>query len=145
MLWNDPFEPLVSQFNRVPAYFPPTDVTVNEGDLVLTMDVPGLSHEDLSIELVDGYLVVRGERLRPQAQDGNLAHRERAFGKFERRVKVPDGVDGDAITATIEHGVLSLLVPKPDRLRPRTIRIQTAQGSGDLDAAPQQRELGATT
>ena len=56
-------------------------------------------------------------------------------GKFERRVKMPDGVDPEAITANLDDGVLSLIVPKPERLKPHTIAI----GSGT------QRELETTT
>jgi HSP20 family protein len=127
MLWNfDPFEPLVTQMARTPVFVPATDVTVSEGDLVLTMDVPGLTHEDLSIELLDGYLVVRGERKHPQAaESANYAHRERTYGKFERRIKVPDGVDYEAITASLDNGVLSLIVPKPERMKPKAITIAT--------------------
>jgi len=86
------------------------------------------------IELLDGFLVVRGER-KAVAGDG-LAHRERAFGAFERRIKVPDGVDPEAITASMDNGVLSLIVPKPERLRPKAIAIS----GGD-----QQRELATST
>lgn len=131
MLVNfDPFEPLVSQVARTPAFLPATDVAVSDGDLVLTMDVPGLTQQDLSIELLDGYLVVRGERKLTEALEGaNMTHRERAFGTFERRIKVPDGIDPDAITASLDNGVLSLIVPKPERMRPKAITIGTGVDS----------------
>jgi HSP20 family protein len=133
LFFNDPFAPLVGQLARTTAFFPAADVTVGEGDLVLTMDLPGLTSDDLSIELIDGYLLVRGERRPPQLPEGTgLAHRERSFGAFERRIKVPDGVDADAITASMDNGVLSLIVPKPERLKPKAITI----GSGS-----EQRQL----
>lgn len=135
MLWSfDPFEPLVGQMARTPAFVPATDVTVSEGDLVLSMDVPGLTNGDLSIQLLDGYLVVRGERRRPELPEAvNVAHRERAFGQFERRIKVPDGVDPDAITASLDNGVLSLIVPKPERLKPKAIAIGGDAGQRRLE------------
>jgi HSP20 family protein len=137
MLFNfDPFEPLVSQVTRAPAFVPATDVAVSDGDVVLTMDVPGLTEGDLSIEMLDGYLVVRGERkLTEVAGKTNLTHRERTFGAFERRIKVPDGVDPDAITASLDHGVLSLIVPKPERMKPRTISIGTGTEQRQLETA----------
>lgn len=126
----DPFEPLVNQVTRTPAFIPATDVAVSDGDLVLTMDVPGLTDDDLSIEMLDGYLVVRGERKLAEASEkANLTHRERTFGKFERRIKVPDGVDADAITASLANGVLSLIVPKPERMKPKAITISTGSGT----------------
>lgn len=132
---RDPFE-FSGQFGRMPAFAPPMDVTVGDGDVVLTLDLPGMTADDLSIELLDGHLVVRGERKRPHGADGTaFAHRERAFGAFERRIKVPDGVDPDAITASMDHGVLSLIVPKPERLKPRTISIGSGDGRRQLETA----------
>jgi HSP20 family protein len=132
----DPFEPLVQQLTRTPTFVPATDVTVSDGDLVLAMDVPGLSAEDLSIELVDNYLTVRGERRAPAVTEGvNLAHRERAFGRFERFVRVPDGVDPETITASIDNGVLSLIVPKPERMKPRKISIGVASERREIEPA----------
>lgn len=132
----DPFEPLVQQLTRTPSFMPATDVSVSDGDLVLAMDVPGLDPEDLSLELVDNYLIVRGERRAPAVTEGvSLAHRERAFGRFERYVKVPDGIDPDAITASIDNGVLSLIVPKPERMKPRKIAIGGV-GAGRREIEP---------
>lgn len=91
------------------------------------MDLPGLTAPDVSIEIQEGVLTVRGERPAPPTLDGrSYAHRERRFGAFERRLKLPDGVDPDTITASMDHGVLSLLVPKPVRPEPTRIRIGAA-------------------
>lgn len=135
MLWNfDPFEPLVTQLGRPSAFIPAADVSVSDGDLVLTLDVPGLTQEDLSIELLDGYLTVRGERKAPDVAEGaNLTHRERAFGKFERRIKVPDGVDPEAVAADLHDGVLSLIVPKPEQMKPKAITIGTGTEQRELE------------
>src|SRR3712207_3033533 len=115
MLLSDPFTPLLSQLTRA-AFMPPADVTVGEGDLQLTMDLPGLTPDDVSIELLDGSIVVRGERRRPEVAEGvQWVHSERPFGRFERQITIPDGVDGDRISATMTDGVLSLVVPKPGK------------------------------
>ena len=136
MLWNDPFTPLVTQLTRTAAFLPAADVTVSDGDLVVTMDLPGFKAEDLSIELLDGYLVVRGERTRPELADGTtLAHGERTYGRFERRIKVPEGVDPDAITASMTDGVLSVIVPKPEQVKPKTIAIGSGNEQRELEPA----------
>src|SRR4051812_38192259 len=62
----DPFAPLFPRLNGTAAFTAPADVTVGESDLMLTMDLPGLTAEDLEIELLDGHLSVRGKRHRPQ-------------------------------------------------------------------------------
>ena len=127
---------LLTQLHRGAAFLPSADVTVGEGDLVLTMDLPGLTADDLDIELFDGTLVVRGERKRPEVQEGtSFAHTERAFGRFERRIRVPDGVDPDSIAASMENGVRSLIVPKPERMKPKSIAIGTGSEQRQLETA----------
>jgi len=126
MLWTEPFTLFSAQPTRA-VFLPPADATVSPDDMVLTLDLPGLTADDVEIEVTDGYLSVRGERKRPEVGPGTRwAHAERTFGRFERRIKVPDGVDPDKITASMANGVLSLLIPKPERLVPRTIPV----GSG---------------
>ncbi len=142
MLWTDPFDalfaPLGAVGQRPAAFMPPTDLAVSGGDLVLTMDLPGLRAEDVAIEVRDGHLVVRGERRRPEVAEGtSFAHAERTFGRFERRLKLPDGVDPDTVTASMDEGVLSLIVPQ----------ARAAQAADHLrrdHGAPGARELELT-
>jgi|SRR5215213_627775 HSP20 family protein len=123
MLWTETFSPFTWQLGRT-AFHPAADVTISDNDVVLTLDLPGLTADDVEIELADGYLAVRGERRRPELPDGSRnAHSERGYGRFERRIALPDAVDPDAITASMDNGVLSLIVPKPDRMVRRTIAI----------------------
>lgn len=139
MLPFDPFAPL-STLVRPPlrslAFVPAADVAVSDRDIVLTLDVPGLTSEDVSIEVADNTLVVRGERRRSEAPDGTqYAHLERGVGRFERSVRLPAGVDPDSVTASLESGVLSLIVPRSDHARPRTIRIESGDRAKELTAA----------
>lgn len=139
MLPFDPFAPL-STLVRSPlrnlAFVPAADVSVSDNDIVLTLDVPGLTAEDVDIEVVDNTLVVRGERRRGDAPEGtHYAHLERGVGRFERSVRLPVGVDADAVTASLENGVLSLIVPKPAEARPRAIPIESGDRAKELTAA----------
>ncbi len=132
MLWT---APLVTQFTRSAAFLPAADLAVSESDLVLTLDLPGLTAEDLEIEVRNDELTVRGERKPREAQDGaSYVYAQRPFGTFEHRIQLPGGVDADSITASMEHGVLSLIIPKPVKER-ATIPI----GSGT-----EQRQLETT-
>ena len=104
------------------------------------MDVPGLSAEDLEIELQNDVLTVRGARAYPYADEGDGSEGayawqliERGFGRFERVLRVPAGLDPDAIEASLIDGVLALRIPKPETLKPRRIQIGSADG--------EQREL----
>ncbi len=131
----DSFVPLSSALQPAlrTGFLAPADVTVSDNDMVLTMDLPGLTADDLHIEVLDGQLIVRGERRRPELSEGShWAHAERTFGRFERRIQLPRGVDPDAITASMDNGVLSLIVPKPEALKPRTIAIGAGQEQPQL-------------
>jgi HSP20 family protein len=106
------------------------------------MDVPGLRAENLEIELENDTLTVRGDRPFPYSREdgeGPAQRIERGFGRFERSLRVPGGLDPDAIDASLSDGVLTLRVPKPETLRPRRIEIKAAAGNG------QRVETGSTT
>jgi HSP20 family protein len=139
MLPFDPFAPLSTLVRpplRTLAFVPAADVAVSDTDVVLTLDVPGLTSQDVSIEVVDNTLIVRGERRRPEAPEGTqYAHLERGVGRFERSVRLPAGVDPESVTASLENGVLSLIVPKPAQARPRAIPIESGERNKELTAA----------
>lgn len=130
----DPFVPFGSLFETTTTqrgFLPPADMAVGDNDMVLTFDLPGLTADDVQIEVLNNQLIIRGERRRPELAEGSRwALTERAFGAFERRVALPHGIEADAITASMDHGVLSLIVPKPETMKPRTVAI----GSGNKQA-----------
>jgi HSP20 family protein len=130
----------------VRPFMPPADVLVTDEDVTVYMDVPGLNSETLEIELENDLLTVRGERTLPytaKTENGNggsqwqWQHFERSFGAFERTVRVPTGLDPDAIEASISDGVLTLRLPKPEALKPKRIQINAA--------ATQTRQLEGAT
>ncbi len=123
------------------AFVPAADVLAGEEDVVAHMDVPGLSEENVEIELEDNVLTVRGERVYPYATEGDGGYSwqlvERGYGKFERVLRVPAGLDADAIEASLADGVLTLRIPKPERMKPRRIEIASAaNGQEQLEGAP---------
>lgn len=136
MLWADPYSQRLSQLHRTAAFVPLADLAVSEGDLVLTLDLPGLTPDDVSIDVQDGQLTVRGERKRPQVDGGtSYAYVQRPFGAFEHRIGLPRGVDPAAITASMKDGVLSLIVPKPERLKTQRIAIGSTDEERQLEPA----------
>ena len=128
------FDPLLTRPFGQSGFVPSADIVVGENDLVLTLDVPGFTADDLEISLVGRELVIRGTRRPPELAEGTAwAHRERAFGAFERRIRLPDGIDAETVTANVENGVLSLIVPKPERMKPKTITIGAGAAHRELE------------
>jgi len=103
---------------------PPVDVWETESELVLAFELPGISEDDISVELEDNVLTVSGERTRSQEHSTDRYYRfERRYGQFQRSVTLPAGVDESKIAAEYKNGVLEVRVPKPEEAKPRRISI----------------------
>jgi HSP20 family protein len=110
---------------------PPMDLTESEDHYLLRADLPGMSEDEVSIEVDNGVLTVAGERRAEHAEREKGWHRiERSFGRFQRQLTLPDGVDAEALTAEFDRGVLSVRIPKPQRVRPHRIAIGKAGSNG---------------
>lgn len=106
------------------AINPPVDIYETDDEYVLKTDIPGVTRESLAIMLKDNELEISG------SVDENLrGHENRTYAEYTlhdylRRFTVGDGVDGAGITAKLENGVLTLVLPKSDRVKPRKIEIK---------------------
>jgi HSP20 family protein len=119
------------------AFLPPADLIVTADAVTVTMDVPGLNAESLEIELNGEILTVRGERHHPQFDGTNAkwARFERGYGKFQRTLQVPKGLDPDTVSATISDGVLTINLPLPEAHKPRRIQITGATQQPAIEAS----------
>ena len=110
-------------------WVPPMDLVETAEHFVLRADLPGLSEDDLKIELEDGVLTVSGERRADHEERQEGFYRvERAFGTFSRSLTLPKGVDGEAVSASFDRGVLEVRIPKPEAAKPRRIEISASGG-----------------
>jgi len=118
---------------RMAQFMPPADLLVDDEGVSVYMDVPGIRGEDLDIELENDILSIRGDRPFPYEGRGDAAIRriERGFGRFERSLRVPQGLNPDAVQAELTHGVLQLRIPRPESLKPHRIPIHAHNGDGD--------------
>jgi HSP20 family protein len=107
-------------------WVPPVDLVEAEDHFVLKADLPGLTEQDVSIEVQDGTLTISGERQAEHESNERGWYRiERSFGSFSRSLTLPDGVNADAITARFDNGVLEVSIPKPEERKPRRVEIST--------------------
>ena len=103
---------------------PPMDLVEADDHYVLKADLPGVSEEDVAIEVENGVLTLTGERKAEHERSERGFYRiERAFGRFQRQLTMPEGIDTDAVTAEFDKGVLSVRIPKPEKVKPRRIAI----------------------
>ena len=113
-------------------WVPPVDLVEAEDHFVLKADLPGLTDDDVSIEVQDGTLTISGERrAEHESQERGWYRIERSFGSFSRSLTLPDGVDPDAISARFENGVLEVSIPKPEERKPRRVEIKAGTHNGN--------------
>lgn len=114
-------------------WIPAMDLVETEDHLVLRADLPGLSEDDVAIEVKDNVLTVSGERRAEHEEKSEGFYRvERAFGGFSRSLTLPRGIDAAAIKASFDRGVLEVKVPKPAERKPTRVQIgaDSLEGEG---------------
>ena len=111
--------------SRPPAWIPPASIYANDSNVVVTVELPGVSREGLTVTAVSEQLVVQGQR-HPPARSGDLQPMfiEQIWGPFERRFALPPWCDPDQIEANFEHGVLEIRMSrKVDGSGPFQVKI----------------------
>ncbi len=107
-----------------PTGFPAINAWGDEDNLHIEAEVPGVGIEDLQISVLGDELTIEGTRPERELQGAREHRRERRVGSFRRVLSLPVDVDADRIEATLENGVLSLLLPHAEAARPRAIEVR---------------------
>src|SRR5206468_2533929 len=96
---------------------------------VFRADLPGVKDSDLEISLTGNRLTVSGRREQERQEQGETFYAsERSYGSFTRSFTLPEGIDGDNVSADLKSGVLTLSVPKKPEVQPRKVTINTGAG-----------------
>jgi HSP20 family protein len=107
------------------GFAPAVDVTESEDQYLVSAELPGTKKEDVTVELHEGVLTIRGEKRTEEEQSGaHHRHVERMFGSFSRSFSLPANADGDRIKARFEDGVLEVVIPKMEEAKPTTVDIK---------------------
>lgn len=105
---------------------PAWEVTENDAEFRVVLDLPGFAAEDVSVELKKDLLTVTGQRHEIKSEEKHHVHvRERKFGKFQRVLAFREPVENDKVSASLENGVLTIQVPKAKEAQPKKIDIRT--------------------
>lgn len=108
------------------AWAPPVDITEDAEQITLRADLPGLTQEEISIELEGDTLTIRGERKLPDQEGANCLRAERLSGPFIRVFTLSTPVQADKVRASYRNGVLEVSIPKAEETKPRRIQITAA-------------------
>jgi HSP20 family protein len=105
----------------------PLDIEEHEDNFVIKASVPGFLPEDIKIQVEDGILTIRAEHHGDEEQEREGWYlRERFTGEVERQLRLGKNINGENIEAELEHGVLTLTLPKVEEAKPKLIEVKVA-------------------
>ncbi len=106
------------------SWSPAVDIYETEDKIVVKAELPGVDRKDVSIEIRDNTLILKGEKKAEKTvKEENYYRLERSYGSFQRTFSLPVNIQQDKITAKYKDGVLEILLPKVEEAKPRQIKI----------------------
>jgi len=106
-------------------WLPPADVKEEAERYVVTLDVPGVSCEQIDVTVHEGVLNVRGRReTEAKRAETQMVRIERVSGRFVRQFQLPTPIDAEAVSANVVNGVLVIVVPKAKASTPKRIQVR---------------------
>ena len=100
------------------------NVVENKDNFTLTAEVPGLKEKDIDIEIKDGLMTLRGHSEESQEkEEDNYRMKEFSHRSFERSFRIGEGIDQDKVTAQLAQGVLTMVLPRREEAKPKTVKV----------------------
>lgn len=107
------------------SFCPVVDIEEQDDAYRVTVELPGISKNDIEINLKDNVLTITGEKkLDKQIEQQKIHQSERVYGKFQRCFRLPELVDQEKISAEFSNGVLNIIIPKLAEAQPREIEVK---------------------
>ena len=113
---------------RAPVVWQPAiEAYETDGDVVVRAELPGIDPKQVEISVTEDTLTVKGEaRTEQEEKKRNYYRRELRYGSFVRSIALPSGVQGDKASASYKNGILEIKVPKSERAKPKTVKVEVA-------------------
>lgn len=109
----------------ITEWAPLVDISEDEQQFIVKAELPDLKKEEVKVVLENGELTISGERKLEKEEKGKRYHRiERSYGTFLRSFSLPDGVNGEKVTADFSNGILEVRLPKDATAKPEAIEVK---------------------
>lgn len=121
-----------------PTWTPAVEGTREDGHYVIRVALPGVDPKDVEVAVTENELTIKGQRRRQGETMGDRYFaRELAYGAFERRFTLPEGIDAAKVYAKYVNGMLEVRVPEPVVVGPKRVMIEVEGGAPKIEAASQ--------
>jgi HSP20 family protein len=111
------------------AWTPAIEVVHRDNELVVRADLPGLSKDDIKVDVTEDAITIQGERKQEHKEEREGVYRsERSYGSFSRVIPLPEGTMTDQAKATFKDGVLEVTMPAPPEQVRRGRRLEISEG-----------------
>jgi HSP20 family protein len=151
-LFGETMFPTLRSNAKAPTFHVSCDVQETESHYLFSFDMPGVSKNDIKVELLENQLVVSGER-KYEHNEKKHANRlnERYYGSFQRAFTLPSVIDTEKVEASYDNGVLRIAIPKAESAKNRTVNIAEGKpsifakilGRGEAEKAESGKKLSA--
>ena len=110
------------------AAAPAIDIYQTPDEVVVKAALPGMKAEDISIDITSDTLNIKGEsKAKQEIKKEDYLYQEGRYGAFSRGVVLPGGLQSDKVEATLEDGVLTLIIPKAEEVKPKAIKVKAKE------------------
>lgn len=129
-LWPSLYEPLRTFGHKLAEYFTPrSDASANEEGYRITLELPGVSEDDIEVIAENGVVTVKGEKKFEREDKGDTWYfSEREYGTFSRSFRLPGDADESNVSAELKDGVLTITVPRIKPQEPETKKVKIKKG-----------------
>lgn len=112
-------------FGGLGRFTPALDVYQTKDDVVVEAPLAGIDPEQVSISIENDVLTIEGQAShKSEVDEQNYYRREVRYGAFHRAVALPTAVNGDKAKATYDQGILKVVIPKEERAKPKTVKVE---------------------
>lgn len=110
---------------KTEAWAPSVESHIDNGNLIVKVDLPGLDPKEVSISVLGNQLTIEGERKHEEKkEEKDYFYQEVEYGKFSRTIALPEGVEADKVKASYKNGVLEITMPAPKQLASKKVQIE---------------------
>ena len=114
------------QDNGKSDWLPALDIIENDDQFEIAIEVAGMPEDQVKLTITDNVLVIKGEKVETEVSESTFHRKERRFGNFHRAISLPPNLQTDLARAGFTNGLLSVVIPKAEAVKPKEIEIQVS-------------------